>query len=118
MSRPPFLSSRAEALQPSLTLAISARAKALQQEGRDICSLSAGEPDFETPAFIVEASVQALRDGVTRYGPAAGDPVLREAIAHKISAENGVPTTASEVLVTNGWQPKRDAVGGHPIKID
>ncbi len=102
MSRPPFLSSRAEALQPSLTLAISARAKALQQEGRDICSLSAGEPDFETPAFIVEASVQALRDGVTRYGPAAGDPVLREAIAHKISAENGVPTTASEVLVTNG----------------
>ena len=102
MSRPPFLSSRAEALQPSLTLAISARAKALQQEGRDICSLSAGEPDFETPAFIVEASVQALRDGVTRYGPAAGDPLLREAIAHKISAENGVPTTASEVLVTNG----------------
>ena len=102
MSRPPFLSSRAEALQPSLTLAISARAKALQQEGRDICSLSAGEPDFETPAFIVEASVQALRDGVTRYGPAAGDPVLRQAIAHKISAENGVPTTASEVLVTNG----------------
>lgn len=102
MSRPPLLSSRAEALQPSLTLAISARAKALQQEGRDICSLSAGEPDFETPAFIVEASVQALRDGVTRYGPAAGDPVLREAIAHKISAENGVPTTAGEVLVTNG----------------
>lgn len=102
MSRPPFLSSRAEALQPSLTLAISARAKALQQEGRDICSLSAGEPDFETPAFIVEASVQALRDGVTRYGPAAGDPALRVAIAHKISAENGVPTTANEVLVTNG----------------
>jgi aspartate aminotransferase len=102
MSRPPLLSSRAEALQPSLTLAISARAKALQQEGRDICSLSAGEPDFETPAFIVEASVQALREGVTRYGPAAGDPVLREAIAHKISAENGVPTTAGEVLVTNG----------------
>ena len=102
MSRPPFLSSRAEALQPSLTLAISARAKALQQEGRDICSLSAGEPDFETPAFIVEASVQALRDGVTRYGPAAGDPALRVAIAHKISAENRVPTTADEVLVTNG----------------
>ena len=49
MSRPPSLSSRAEALQPSLTLAISARAKALQQEGRNICSLSAGEPDFGTP---------------------------------------------------------------------
>ena len=102
MSRPPYLSSRAEALQPSLTLAISARAKALQQEGRNICSLSAGEPDFGTPSFIVEASIQALRDGVTRYGPAAGDPVLREAIARKITGENGIPTSAAEVLVTNG----------------
>ena len=102
MSPPPSLSSRAEALQPSLTLAISARAKALKLEGRDICSLSAGEPDFGTPDFIVEASVQALRDGLTRYGPAAGDPELREAIARKLSAENGIPTTASEVMVTNG----------------
>ena len=102
MSRPPSLSSRAEALQPSLTLAISARAKALQQEGRNICSLSAGEPDFGTPSFIVEASIQALRDGVTRYGPAAGDPALREAIATKITSENGIPTSAAEVLVTNG----------------
>ena len=102
MSRPPSLSSRAEALQPSLTLAISARAKALTLEGRDICSLSAGEPDFGTPDFIVEASIQALRDGLTRYGPAAGDPELREAIARKLSAENGIPTTAAEVMVTNG----------------
>ena len=102
MSRPPSLSSRAEALQPSLTLAISARAKALKLDGRDICSLSAGEPDFGTPHFIVEASIQALRDGLTRYGPAAGDPELREAIARKLSAENGIPTTAAEVMVTNG----------------
>ena len=102
MSRPLSLSSRAEALQPSLTLAISARAKALQQEGRDICSLSAGEPDFDTPEFTVEASVEALRNGMTRYGPAAGDPTLRELIASKISKENGIPTSAAEVLVTNG----------------
>ncbi|WP_415410749.1 pyridoxal phosphate-dependent aminotransferase [Synechococcus sp. A10-1-5-9] len=102
MSRPLSLSSRAEALQPSLTLAISARAKALQQEGRDICSLSAGEPDFDTPEFIVEASVEALRNGMTRYGPAAGDSTLRELIASKISKENGIPTSAAEVLVTNG----------------
>ena len=102
MSRPLSLSSRAEALQPSLTLAISARAKALQQEGRDICSLSAGEPDFDTPEFIVEASVEALRNGMTRYGPAAGDPTLRELIASKISKENGISTSAAEVLVTNG----------------
>ena len=102
MSRPLSLSSRAEALQPSLTLAISARAKALQQEGRDICSLSAGEPDFDTPEFMVEASVEGLRNGMTRYGPAAGDPTLRELIASKISKENGIPTSAAEVLVTNG----------------
>jgi len=102
MSPPPSLSSRAEALQPSLTLAISARAKALQQEGRNICSLSAGEPDFGTPSFIVEASIQALRDGFTRYGPASGDPELKLAIARKITAENGLPTSAEEVLVTNG----------------
>ena len=102
MSRPLSLSSRAEALHPSLTLEINARAKALQQEGRDICSLSAGEPDFDTPDFIVEASIEALRNGITRYGPAAGDPHLRELIAAKISNSNGIPTTAAQVLVTNG----------------
>ena len=102
MSPPPSLSSRAEALQPSLTLAISARAKALKQEGRNICSLSAGEPDFGTPSFIVEAAIQALRDGVTRYGPASGDPELKLAIARKLTAENGLPTSAEQVLVTNG----------------
>ena len=102
MSPPPSLSSRAEALQPSLTLAISARAKTLKQEGRNICSLSAGEPDFGTPSFIVEAAIQALRDGVTRYGPASGDPELKLAIARKLTAENGLPTSAEQVLVTNG----------------
>ena len=102
MPLPPHLSDRVVALQPSLTLAISARAKALQQEGRDICSLSAGEPDFNTPEFIIDAAVKALRDGITRYGPAAGDPELREAIATKLSKENTVPTNAEQVLVTNG----------------
>ena len=102
MAGPHYLSDRAIALQPSLTLAISARAKALQQEGRDICSLSAGEPDFDTPGFIIDAAVHALRKGMTRYGPAAGDPELREAIALKLSKENGVPTETEQVLVTNG----------------
>ncbi len=102
MAGPHYLSDRAIALQPSLTLAISARANALQQEGRDICSLSAGEPDFDTPGFIIDAAVHALRKGMTRYGPAAGDPELREAIALKLSKENGVPTETEQVLVTNG----------------
>ena len=107
MLRPPMprsltLSARAEALQPSLTLAIAARAKALKAQGEDICSLSAGEPDFDTPAFIREAAAQALDSGHTRYGPAAGEPALREAIAAKLSRENGVATRSEQVLVTNG----------------
>jgi len=96
------LSQRARALQPSLTLAIAAKAKALKAEGRDICSLSAGEPDFDTPAFICEAAAAALASGQTRYGPAAGEPALRDAIAAKLSSENGVATSRDQVLVTNG----------------
>ena len=102
MPRPPELSARAVGLKPSLTLAIGAQAKALQQAGRDICSLSAGEPDFDTPDFIVEATRQALRDGITRYGPAAGDPELRAAVAEKLSSGNGIATTPEQVLITNG----------------
>ena len=102
MPRPLKLSARAQALQPSLTLAIAARAKALKADGRDICSLSAGEPDFDTPAFIRQAAAQALESGLTRYGPAAGEPALREAIAQKLTQENLVPTSADQVLVTNG----------------
>ena len=102
MSRPPELSHRAVALKPSLTLEISAKAKSLRDSGKDICSLSAGEPDFETPQFIVEAAQQALATGFTRYGPAAGDPDLRAALAHKLSVENGIPTQPEQVLITNG----------------
>ena len=102
MPRPPELSARAVGLKPSLTLAIGAQAKALQQAGRDICSLSAGEPDFDTPDFIVEATRQALRDGITRYGPAAGDPELRAAVAEKLSSGNGIATSPEQVLITNG----------------
>ncbi len=97
-----LLSDRAKALQPSLTLAIAAKAKQLRADGADVCSLSAGEPDFDTPEFIRAAAIKALDHGQTRYGPAAGEPALREAIAAKFSQENHVPTTASQVLVTNG----------------
>jgi len=97
-----LLSDRAKALQPSLTLAIAAKAKQLRADGKDICSLSAGEPDFDTPSFIRAAAIQALDDGQTRYGPAAGEPALREAIASKLSQENHVATKAAQVLVTNG----------------
>ncbi len=102
MPRPLKLSARAEALQPSLTLAIAARAKQLRADGEDICSLSAGEPDFDTPAFIRRAASQALESGATRYGPVAGEPALRQAIATKLTVENAIPTSADQVLVTNG----------------
>ncbi|MFN5222240.1 MAG: pyridoxal phosphate-dependent aminotransferase [Cyanobacteriota bacterium] len=102
MPAPLMLSTRAGALQPSLTLAIAAKARQLRADGHDICSLSAGEPDFDTPAFIRQAASEALESGHTRYGPGAGDLALRQAIATKLSDENGVPTTAEEVLVTNG----------------
>ncbi len=96
------ISIRALSIKPSLTLEISAKAKALKAEGKNICSLSAGEPDFETPEFIIDATLKALKDGKTRYGPAAGDPELREAIAQKQSNINKVPTKIDNVLVTNG----------------
>ncbi len=96
------ISQRAAALKPSLTLEISALAKALKKEGKDICSLSAGEPDFNTPEFIVEAAIKALKDGLTRYGPASGDSELREAIAYKVTRTNKVPTKSENVLITNG----------------
>ena len=102
MPGPPELSARAVALKPSLTLAIAAQAKALKNAGRDICSLSAGEPDFDTPDFIIEATRKALRDGITRYGPAAGEPELRAAVAEKLSSTNGIATTSEQVLITNG----------------
>ncbi|MFZ0408814.1 MAG: pyridoxal phosphate-dependent aminotransferase [Cyanobium sp.] len=101
-TQPLYLAARAQGLQPSLTLAITAKARQLRAEGRSICSLSAGEPDFDTPAFIRTAAAAALEAGHTRYGPVAGEPALREAIAAKLSDENGLPTTADEVLITNG----------------
>ncbi|MFM7641014.1 MAG: aminotransferase class I/II-fold pyridoxal phosphate-dependent enzyme, partial [Cyanobium sp.] len=102
MSAPLKLSVRASSLQPSLTLAIAAKAKQLRADGCDICSLSAGEPDFDTPAFIRQAAAAALEAGHTRYGPVAGEPALRAAIAEKLSQENGVAAAPGQVLVTNG----------------
>ena len=96
------LSPRVAAMQPSATLAISGRAAALRREGRDVIALSAGEPDFDTPAPIVEAAHQALRDGRFHYTPNAGIPELREAIAQKLRDENGLAVTPGDVLCSNG----------------
>lgn len=96
------LASRVSQVAPSITLAISAKAKAMKAEGIDVCSFSAGEPDFDTPAHIVAAAKTALDQGKTRYGPAAGEPQLREAIAQKLQNDNQLCYGAENVVVTNG----------------
>jgi len=96
------LAARVSQVTPSLTLAISAKAKAMKTEGIDVCSFSAGEPDFDTPEHIKAAAKQALDAGKTKYGPAAGEPKLREAIAHKLRTENHLDYNAANVIVTNG----------------
>ncbi|MGB3511514.1 MAG: pyridoxal phosphate-dependent aminotransferase [Microcoleaceae cyanobacterium] len=96
------LAARVGKVPPSLTLVISAKAKAMQAEGIDVCSFSAGEPDFDTPEHIKAAAQKALDNGKTKYGPAAGEPKLREAIAQKLSRENGLNYKAENIIVTNG----------------
>jgi len=96
------IANRVGEVTPSLTLEISAKAKAMKADGLDVCSFSAGEPDFDTPTHVVEAAKQALDNGKTRYGPVAGEPRLRNAIAQKLHTENNLPYSANQVIVTNG----------------
>ena len=96
------LTQRIGEIEPSVTLAISAMAKAMQQDGKDVCSFSAGEPDFDTPEHIKAAAKQALDLGKTKYGAAAGELRLREAIARKLLHDNQLSYQAQNILVTNG----------------
>jgi aspartate/methionine/tyrosine aminotransferase len=84
---------------------VLARAKALEAQGKNIVHLEIGEPDFATPAHIVEAGCAALRDGYTHYTPAPGIPELREAIAADASARRGIQFAPDEVVVTPGGKP-------------
>jgi aspartate/methionine/tyrosine aminotransferase len=97
------VSERIGAIAESATLKVDARAKALKAEGRPVIGFGAGEPDFPTPAYIVDAAVEACRDPRNhRYTPAAGLPELRTAIAVKTLRDSGYAVDASQVLVTNG----------------
>ena len=97
------ISKRIAAIAESATLKVDAKAKALQAEGRPVISYAAGEPDFPTPAHIVEAAAKAVLDPKNhRYTPAVGLPDLREAIAQKTLRDSGTQVTASQVVVTNG----------------
>jgi aspartate aminotransferase len=96
------LATRVAKVPASMTLAIDAKAKALRSAGVDICSFSAGEPDFATPPHICQAAQKALDEGKTRYGPAAGEPRLRGAIAEHLNSTLGLNYQAENIIVTNG----------------
>jgi len=81
------------------------KARALEAKGRDVVHMEIGEPDFDTPANIIEAATTALHKGWTHYGPSAGLPVLREAIAEEVSRSLKVPVKAEEVIVVPGGKP-------------
>ena len=100
---PRRVSRRIGAIAESATLAVDAKAKALKAQGRPVIGFGAGEPDFPTPDYIVEAAIEAARNPANhRYTPAAGLPELREAIAAKTLRDTGYEVKASQVLVTNG----------------
>jgi aspartate aminotransferase len=96
------LAARVGQVTPSLTLAIDSKAKAMKRDGIDVLSFSVGEPDFDTPAHIRSAAETAMNQGKTRYGPAAGEPQLREAIAQKLQRDNNLCYEAANIVVTNG----------------
>lgn len=97
------LSRKISAIAESATLKVDAKAKALKAEGRPVISYAAGEPDFPTPPFIVEAAAEALKDPANfRYTAAAGLPALREAIAAKTLRDSGLEVSPSQIIVTNG----------------
>ena len=99
----PRISKRIGSIAESATLKVDAKAKSLQAAGRPVISYAAGEPDFATPAHIVEAAAIAVRDPKNhRYTPAIGLPDLREAIAHKTRIDSGTEISAAQVVVTNG----------------
>ena len=96
------LSQRVQRVKPSPTLAVTARAAELRAAGRDIVSLGAGEPDFDTPAHIKEAAIRAIRAGATRYTAVDGTAELKSAIINKFSRDNGLTYEPDQILVSCG----------------
>lgn len=96
------IASRMSAIAPSLTLAISAKAKAMKAAGENVVSFGVGEPDFNTPAHIIEAAKAALDAGQTKYTPSSGLMPLRKAICEKFKKDNGLEYEPSQIIVSNG----------------
>ncbi len=96
------ISKRAQAVPPSATLAVSARAQELKAQGMDVIGFGAGAPDFDTPDYIKEAAVDALKAGKTKYTAAAGIIELKTAIAEKLAKENNLKYTPDQIIVNIG----------------
>ena len=101
----PFLSAALDRVKPSATIAVTDKARALKAAGRNVIGLGAGEPDFDTPANIIEAGANALRTGWTHYGPAGGQPDFRTAIANYLNTARGTNYDLSNIVVTPGGKP-------------
>lgn len=99
------LSQRMHNLGTETAFEVLVKARALEAQGRDIIHLEVGEPDFDTPENIVNAAVQAVQKGATKYTPSAGIPELRAAIAKRVSESRGIPVTPDRVVVTPGAKP-------------
>ncbi|WP_415182443.1 pyridoxal phosphate-dependent aminotransferase [Phaeovulum sp.] len=97
-----YIASRLSIVKPSASMAVSQAAKALRARGVDVIDLGLGEPDFPTPAHIIEAAHAAAKAGETLYTAATGTPALREAVASKFRRENGLDYTADDIIVANG----------------
>ena len=97
-----MIADRMKLIKPSPTLAITAKAKALREKGIDVISLSAGEPDFDTPNHVKEAAIKAINEGKTKYTPAGGLVVLKKAIQKKLKKENNLDYDLDQIVVTNG----------------
>jgi len=99
------LAERMSRLGSETAFEVLSRARALESQGRDIVHLEIGEPDFDTPSNIIEAATAALHKGYTHYGPSAGFPELRQAIAEEVSRSRGVQVSSEEVIVVPGGKP-------------
>lgn len=97
-----LLSNRVMNINPSMTLSIDAKAKRMKNEGIDVVGFGAGEPDFSTPQHVIDAAIEALHSGFTRYTPASGTRELQEAICEKLKRENGLKYTPSQIVISNG----------------
>jgi aspartate aminotransferase len=97
-----LLANRVKTLTPSSTLAITAKAKELKEQGIDVIGLGAGEPDFNTPQNIIDAAIDSMNKGQTKYTPAGGLPILKQAIIDKLSRDNHLTYKANEILVGVG----------------